>query len=115
MSEILEIVSVNEIVNLNYIKQLLHSVLIKDELINYLEDLDYRSFNDIQHSDEISKIKLSHCINFLIDNRKNVYKIINFEKLKKKKIKIKDIINFHSYTKWINVYKLIAYLAKMNS
>ena len=115
MNEILEIVSFDDILNLKYIKQILKSIIIQPELIMYLKKIDYRSFDEIIQKDDLNKLKLSHCINFLIDNRKNLYKIIDYEKLKTKKIKVKNVIKFESYSKWINIYKLISFLAKLKT
>lgn len=115
MNEILEIVTFHEIFNFKYIKHLLRSIIVKDELIQYLRQIDYRSFDEIVKKEDVNKIKMSHVINFLIDNRKNLYRIIDYEKLKNKNIKLNSIIKFHCYTKWVNIYKLIAFLAKIKS
>jgi hypothetical protein len=115
MNDLIDVISFNDIFHIENIKILLDQIVNKDELVYYLKNVDYSSFNDIKSKQDINNIKLSHVFNFLIDNRKNVHKVVDLNKMKKKKIKLRDLVNFESYTKWIHFYKLVGLLAKLNS
>ena len=105
---LLEIFNFKEIINQNELRDMICNFISDQDLITYLNTLNYRSFDHIQTELDIENIKLQDIINFIVDNRygfvkifnkKNTYNNYNFQ--------LTNLIKIDNIKSWINVLKLI--------
>lgn len=111
-----EVVHFNNILNYKYISELNQNILSIDYEIleNKINNVRYECFNHIQSFEDLNKLKFVDFLNFLIDNRYDLTKIITFKKGKTiSDIHLRKIMNVKDIKSWFNYYSIIAIVSKI--
>lgn len=111
-----EIVHFNNIINHKYINDLNKNILSIDYKIleKKVYNVRYESFDHIQSFEDLNKLKIINILNFLIDNRYDLNKIIRFKNNKSiSDIRFTKIINTKDIGSWFNYYSVVAIISKL--